>query len=75
MPLNLAQVCDLLRPGLWGMTQGKGDRADLFVDWVTDSIGVRINGKPSVLFTRPEIEDGIHKVEFAPRVKRLLEEK
>lgn len=77
MPAPLAQVCDLLRPGLWCIEQEMNIPArlnvDLVIDYSNDSILLRVGGESHLLFWRAEIDDNLYKAEFGPRVRKLLE--
>jgi hypothetical protein len=74
---SMNQVCDLLRPGLWGMA-GKFDPAgklklDLSYEFAPDTICLHVAERIHILFTRAEIEDDSFKQKFAPRVTEILE--
>jgi len=75
VPINLASIADLLRPGLCGLAEqyNKLD-ADIICNYVNDSLELRIDGHPSELFSRKELDDNIYKAEFFPRVMRMLQE-
>jgi hypothetical protein len=73
MPSNLAQIKDMLIPGAWILGEAYGEIIDLGIDYRTDSITVRIGTKCHELFSRAEIDDGVYKAEFAPRLMKILE--
>ena len=72
MVRSLAQVRDLLLPGLWGMEREA--EVDIVCDFTSDSLDIVTPGKRETLFTRQEIDNNSFEGQFEPRVKRFLGE-
>lgn len=74
MPQHITAIRDLLLPKLHMLCAEVNKRADLIIDYNTDSILIAIEGKKeqSTLFTRKEIADNTYRADFVPRVRELL---
>jgi hypothetical protein len=77
MPVAISQIVDEHRPILYFIVDEMGlpDRLniDLVPVYKDDSIGLRINGVSETLFDRREIDDGVIRSEFVPRVIKILQ--
>lgn len=67
---SLALVRDLLLPGLSVVAEGR--RVDLTIRFDRGCIVVLTDAGEFDLFNREEIEDGLYKTEFAPRIRSIL---
>lgn len=70
MAVSLANIRDLLLPGVW-VLNGKGSpKVDISIDFSHDCIMISVSGAGrEVLFTRQEIKDRAYLANFASRVE------